>query len=68
MKLRWLITKKHTTAEGVREYALKWQIPLMQAKAELEADSTHQRLQYYELYDKFGNGTWKEIPTEIEYT
>lgn len=68
MKLRWLITKKHTTAEQVREYAAKWQISLMQAKAELEADSTHQRLQYWETFDPFGNGTWKEIHTEVEYT
>lgn len=67
MKLRWLITKKRTQAEGVREYALKWQIPLMQAKAELEADNTHRRLQVWEIFDKFGNGTWKEIPTEVEY-
>lgn len=68
MKLRWLITKKQITAEQVREYAAKYQLPLMQAKAELEASNTHQRLQVWEPYDTFGNGTWKEIPTEVEYT
>jgi len=67
MKLRWLIIKKRTTAEQVREYATKWQMPLMQAKAELEADNTHKRLQYWEAFDHFGNGTWKEIPIEVEY-
>lgn len=68
MKLRWLTTKKRITAEQVREYANKWQIPLMLAKAELESNGSSHRLQYWEAYDPFGNGTWKEIPTEVEYT
>ena len=67
MKLRWLTRQRRITADQVRAYSDKWDLPMMQAKNELELDSTITVLQVWQPYDTFGNGTWQDIPTELEY-
>jgi len=67
IKLRWLTRQRRITAEQVRSYQEKWDLPLSQAKRELEQSSTTTVLQVWETYDTFGNGTWQDIPQELEY-
>lgn len=67
MKLRWLTRQRRITAEQVRAYQEKWDLPLSQAKRELEQGSTTTVLQVWKTYDTFGNGAWQDIPQELEY-
>lgn len=58
MKLRWVVERRTITAEQVRAYSEKYDVPMMQAKKELTKESKPV-LQYYD------NGTWQNVPIEV---
>jgi hypothetical protein len=66
MKLRYVIRKNRLSASEVKEYALKHDISFSDAKLIL-LDEPDPVLQVWQQYDQFGNGTWQDIPTIIEY-
>ena len=67
MKLRYVIRKNRLSAGEVKQYALKHDVSLSEAK-QLLVDELEPVLQVWQQYDQFGNGTWQDIPTIIEYT
>ena len=62
-KFRWVIKRRTVTAEQVRAYSQKYDVPMMQAKKEL-VDESEPILQQFVTYDPFGNGKWEDIPLE----
>ena len=58
MKLRWAIKRRTVTAEQVRAYSEKYDVPMMQAKRELVGESKPV-LQYYD------NDAWHDVPLEV---
>jgi len=63
MELRWLVKKVNLNADMVRDYSVKWNISMSQAKKELERDNTQPTLQYrsYPFHE------WTDLPVVYEY-
>ena len=63
MELRWLVKKVNFNADMVREYSVKWNVSMSQAKKELERDNTQPTLQYrsYPFHE------WTDLPVVYEY-